>query len=165
MSDPIHGLAAKLVADCIRMGLKVVTAESCTGGLVAAAITDIPGSSAIFERGFVVYANEAKVSNLGVAPTLLRRLGAVSGEVAQAMAAGALQHSSCDLSVAITGIAGPSGGSEGKPVGLVYVATALRGRAPEVQEFKFDGDRTAVRRQAVQAALNMLNALTTRGIT
>lgn len=155
----IKELAAKLVTDCTKQGLRVVTAESCTGGLVGAAITEIPGSSAMYERGFTVYANEAKVSNLGVPPTLIHRHGAVSAEVALAMASGALLHSACDLSVATTGIAGPSGGSEGKPVGLVYVAYGTRGKPADVMEYHFEGERSNIRRQAVVAALNALNGL------
>lgn len=148
--------ARALVSQCAQQGLRVVTAESCTGGLLAALITEIPGSSAMFERGFVVYANEAKTSNLGVAPTLLRQCGAVSAEVASAMATGALMHSSADASVAVTGIAGPSGGSAEKPVGMVFLATAKRGKPPVVQEHYFRGDRTEIRKQATAAALALL---------
>lgn len=150
--------AKTLVTQCTQRGLRVVTAESCTGGLVAALITEIPGSSAMFERGFVVYANEAKTSNLGVAPTLLRRHGAVSAETAGAMAGGALMHSPADLSLAVTGIAGPSGGSAEKPVGLVFLAACMRGRSVVVQEHYFRGNRSEVRAQAASAGLALLLA-------
>ena len=105
-------------------GLKLATAESCTGGMVAAAITDIAGSSAIFDRGFVTYSNAAKSDMLSVPPDLIKDFGAVSEEVAKAMAQGALKHSAADISLAITGIAGPTGGSADKPVGLVHFAMA-----------------------------------------
>ena len=108
-------------------GLKIATAESCTGGLVAAALTDIAGSSDVVDRGFVTYSNEAKQAMLGVPAATLKRHGAVSAETAAAMAAGALKNSQADLAVAITGIAGPGGGSKEKPVGLVYFAAASRG--------------------------------------
>jgi nicotinamide-nucleotide amidase len=128
--------AAKHLLDvCREQGLRVATAESCTGGLVAAALTEIAGASDVVERGFVVYSNEAKESMLGVPASILKRHGAVSAEAAAAMAAGALNNSPADIAVAITGIAGPGGGTKQKPVGLVYFAAARR-----------DGKRIARRR-------------------
>ncbi len=138
-------------------GLTVATAESCTGGLVAAALTDIPGSSAVFERGFVTYSNQAKTEMLGVPAALIAEYGAVSEPVARAMAEGALVHSPADIAVAITGIAGPDGGCVEKPVGLVHFALARRGRATTAAHHLFQGDRPRVRRQATTTALTMLS--------
>lgn len=138
--------------------LKVATAESCTGGMIAALLTEIPGSSDVFERGFVTYSNEAKTEMLGVNAALITQYGAVSGEVAQAMALGAIQHSRADVSVAVTGIAGPGGGNEEKPVGLVYIATASRHRPDAtVSKNLFKGSRQDVRRQSVEKALALLS--------
>jgi len=144
----------------LKAGQLVATAESCTGGMVAAAITDVAGSSAVFDRGFVTYSNAAKTEMLGVEKTLLQTHGAVSEAVARAMAQGALKHSAATLAVAITGIAGPTGGSETKPVGLVHFACASK-RGHEWHERKvFVGDRAAVRFAARDHALQMLgNAL------
>lgn len=139
------------------LGLMIVTAESCTGGLVAAALTEIPGSSAAFDRGFVTYSNAAKTAMLGVPTALLDEHGAVSEPVARAMAEGALAASGADLSVAITGIAGPGGGSEAKPVGLVHFAAARTGRPTLNRERRFgDVGRSEVRRLSVIAALELL---------
>ena len=135
--------------------LRIATAESCTGGMIAAAITDIGGSSEVFDRGFVTYSNEAK-SQLGVQPDLLEQHGAVSVHVAREMATGALKHSKADVAVAVTGIAGPGGGSEGKPVGLVYLAVARRNGEPAIERHQFHGDRAAIRQAAVERALEML---------
>ena len=119
--------AAKHLLDlCRRRGLRIATAESCTGGLVAGVLTEIAGASDVVERGFVVYSNAAKESMLGVPPSTLKRYGAVSAETAIAMAAGALKNSEADISVAITGIAGPGGGTKQKPIGLVHFAAARR---------------------------------------
>ncbi len=144
----------------LKAGQLVATAESCTGGMVAAAITDVAGSSAVFDRGFVTYSNAAKIEMLGVEKTLLQTHGAVSEAVARAMAQGALKHSAATLAVAITGIAGPTGGSETKPVGLVHFACASK-RGHEWHERKvLVGDRAAVRFAARDHALQMLgNAL------
>lgn len=140
--------------------LSLAAAESCTGGLVAAACTDIPGASAWFDRGWVTYSNAAKQDCLGVPPALIAQHGAVSKAVAAAMATGALQHSHANISLAITGIAGPDGGSADKPIGTVWLAWAMRGREALVQCQQFDGDRNAVRQQAVNAALaGVLTAL------
>ena len=137
-------------------GLKAATAESCTGGLVAGAITDIAGSSAWFDRGFVTYSNEAKVELLGVRPETLARFGAVSEATAREMVAGALERSGADIAVAVTGIAGPAGGTAEKPVGLVWLAWGGRGGDVEVASRRFPGDRAAVREATVAFALEGL---------
>ncbi len=129
------------------------TAESCTGGWVAKTLTDVVGSSAWFERGFVTYTNVAKQEMLGVAASTLDTHGAVSEATVRAMARGALQHSHADISLAITGIAGPGGGFDTKPVGLVWFAWAIRGNEPQSEQHIFKGEREAVRRQAVATAL------------
>ena len=132
---------------------RVTTAESCTGGLIAGAITDIAGTSAWFDRGFVTYSNPAKADMLGVRGETLAVHGAVSEETAREMAAGALERSGSDLAVAVTGIAGPSGGSADKPVGMVCFGWATRGLPPESSTRHFAGDRAAIREATVQAAL------------
>ncbi len=158
--SPLVPLAARLIADCTTRGLKVATAESCTGGLVAAALTEVSGSSAVVERGFVTYSNAAKTGMLGVPADLIARHGAVSEEVAIAMAEGALAHSEADLAVAITGVAGPTGGTPDKPVGLVHFAAIRRGEAPRHTRHQFpDTGRAAVRLAATREALAMLQAL------
>jgi nicotinamide-nucleotide amidase len=129
-SDQEIEAAAALLARCRARGIKIATAESCTGGLVAALLTEVPGSSDVFERGFVTYSNGAKCDLLGVPATLIGRYGAVSAEVAVAMASGALAASIADLSVSVTGVAGPSGGTVDKPVGLVHLAAQMRGHRP-----------------------------------
>jgi nicotinamide-nucleotide amidase len=137
--------------------LRIATAESCTGGLIAAALTAIPGSSDVVERGFVTYSNEAKIEMLGVASDLLAAHGSVSEAAARAMAEGALAHSRADLAVAVTGVAGPGGGTEAKPVGLVHLATARRGAATLHEAPRFGAiGRDAVRIETVRAALNLL---------
>jgi nicotinamide-nucleotide amidase len=137
---------------------KLATAESCTGGLIAAACTDLPGSSDWFERGFVTYSNQAKTDMLGVGAQLIATQGAVSEPVARAMAQGALQHAQAQVSVAVTGVAGPSGGSADKPVGTVWFAWGLpAGLTSEVQHFA--GDRAAVRSATVAHALGRLLTL------
>jgi nicotinamide-nucleotide amidase len=140
--------------------LKIATAESCTGGLVAAAITAIPGASAVLERGFVTYSNEAKTEMLGVPAELIERRGAVSQEVALAMVEGALKNSRADIAVAVTGVAGPDGGSEQKPVGLVHIAAAKRGGARLHEERRFgDIGRNEVQAESAVAALALLQKL------
>ena len=134
-------------------GLHLVTAESCTGGLIAAACTSIAGSSDWFERGIVCYSNEAKTELLGVPATLIVKHGAVSAEVARAMAEGALAHSPADLSLAVTGVAGPSGGTEAKPVGTVWLALARRGEPAQATLLQLQGNRAEVREQTVDRAL------------
>lgn len=148
---------AKTLIDLYRSkGRRIATAESCTGGMIASAITDIAGSSDVFERGFVTYSNDAKMEQVGVPADLLAHHGAVSVHVAREMAAGALKHSRADVAVAVTGIAGPGGGSESKPVGLVYLAVARRGGDPAIERHQFHGDRAAIRQATVERALEML---------
>lgn len=138
----------------------IVTAESCTGGMVAAALTDITGSSGALDRGFVTYSNAAKMDMIGVKASTLKAFGAVSPEVAGEMAVGALAAvPNATLSVAITGIAGPGGGSADKPVGLVHFASLHRGFEPVLKAQIFTGDRAAIRKQATAFALNMLQDL------
>lgn len=154
----IAGLAAEVVARNAEARRMVAVAESCTGGLVAAALTEVPGSSAVFDRGFVTYSNEAKLESLGVPRDIVDTLGAVSAATAWAMAQGALKHSQADVAVAISGIAGPDGGSAQKPVGTVVFAKAVRG-SDEVnaEERHFDvPSRAEVRRQAALVALELL---------
>ncbi len=156
--DHIRELAAKLLADYELAGYMVATAESCTGGLIAGALTDIAGSSTVVDRGFVTYSNAAKSEMLGVPPSLILAHGAVSPEVAVAMAVGALAKSKADVTVAVTGVAGPGGGTPEKPVGRVHIATAIRRGAAKHKEYTFPGDREAVRMATVQAALERLLA-------
>jgi nicotinamide-nucleotide amidase len=145
---------------CRARGLTVATAESCTGGLVAGALTEIAGSSDVVDRGFVTYSNAAKQAMLGVSTAILERHGAVSRETAEAMARGALAHAPVDLAVAVTGIAGPGGGSAEKPVGLVHFAAAARdGRLIHREQRFGDIGRAEVRLRAVAEALAMLEAL------
>lgn len=145
--------AEPLLACCRGAGLKLATAESCTGGLIAACLTETAGSSDVFERGFVTYSNAAKTEILGVSASLIAEHGAVSDPVARAMAAGALERSPADIVLATTGIAGPGGGTADKPVGLVYIAAARRGGPVHVEKHMFDGDRAAVRLATVHMAL------------
>jgi len=152
--------ARALLDLCRAQKLTIATAESCTGGLVAAMLTEIPGSSDVVERGFVTYSNAAKEAMLGVPAATLERFGAVSRETAEAMANGALAHSPANLAVAITGIAGPGGGTPGKPVGLVHFAAAARDGRLLLQECKFgDIGRAQVRLVSVRQALLMLQQL------
>jgi nicotinamide-nucleotide amidase len=158
-SPELLARADALLAKARAKGLKIVTAESCTGGLIAGLLTEIPGSSDVFERGFVTYSNPAKRELLGLPEDLLKAHGAVSAEVARAMAEGALKHSRADLAVAVTGIAGPSGGTADKPVGLVHIAAA-RGSGTRTEERRFgDLGRTQVRLKTIEAALRLLEAL------
>ena len=160
MGDEIREAAARVLDACRSRRLKVVCAESCTGGLLAGALTEIPGSSDVFDRGFVVYSNAAKQQMLGVAEAVIERHGAVSREAADAMADGALGHSAADLAVAVTGIAGPGGGSAEKPVGLVHFAAAARDGRRVHRERRFgDIGRSAVRIQSVAEALALIELL------
>ena len=152
--------AKALLALCRSRGLRIATAESCTGGLVAGALTEIAGSSDVVDRGFVTYSNAAKEAMLGVPAATLKRHGAVSAETAIAMAIGALKHSEADLAVAITGIAGPGGGSKAKPVGLVHFAAARRdGRRIERRRLFGKIGRRRVRLRSVAEALKLLGIL------
>ncbi len=153
MSDP-----AALLERYRRAGRKLATAESCTGGLVAARLTEIAGSSDVVERGFITYSNESKTELLGVAAELLSHYGAVSAQVARAMAEGALARSRADIAIAVTGIAGPGGAVPGKPTGLVYLALAAKGRETKVERQHFGGDRAAVRAGALERALELLDS-------
>jgi nicotinamide-nucleotide amidase len=159
--DVIRTLATLLGAKLKAQGVMLATAESCTGGGVAHAITSIAGSSDWFERGFVTYSNEAKQEMLGVTAGTLATHGAVSEKTAREMAAGALMHSRAQVAVAITGIAGPGGGSPEKPVGTVCFAWGLKGGAHVEETRRFDGDRESVRHQSVivalQGALDLLD--------
>ena len=139
-------------------GLRIVTAESCTGGLIAACLTEIAGSSDVVERGFVTYSNEAKIESLGVPAELVRAQGAVSAEVAEAMTTGALTHSHADVAISVTGIAGPSGATASKPVGLVFLGLCRRGDAPRHERHVFPGTRTEVRLASLRAAFALLRA-------
>jgi nicotinamide-nucleotide amidase len=149
--------AAALIGAYRQKGLKIATAESCTGGLVAALLTEISGSSAVLERGFVTYSNEAKTELIGVPADLIAAHGAVSEPVARAMAEGALAHSYADVAVGITGIAGPTGGTDTKPVGLVHFGLARKGEATVHLERRYgDLGRENVRRRAMEDALWLL---------
>jgi nicotinamide-nucleotide amidase len=149
-------LAEEVLTGARQAGLRLATAESCTGGLVAGALTDIAGSSDVVERGFVTYSNQATCDLLGVSVELLIAHGAVSEAVARAMAEGAIVHSSADVAVAVTGIAGPGGGTATKPVGLVHLACARKGGVTLHERRIFTGDRAAVRMAAVRAALKLV---------
>ncbi|MCR2833798.1 CinA family protein [Parerythrobacter lacustris] len=155
----VIALARRVVEANAKIGRTVTLAESCTGGLVAAALTEIPGSSAVLERGFVTYSNEAKVETLGVATDIIETFGAVSIACAWAMAQGALAHSKADVAVAVSGVAGPSGGTDLKPVGTVVFARAIKGedckQEGDMQRFG-DLGRAEIRRQAALVALELL---------
>ena len=147
-----------LIHSCRARGIKIAAAESCTGGLIAAVLTDMPGSSDVFERGYVTYSNAAKIEMLGVPGPVIDRHGSVSAAVAVAMAEGALKHSLADISVAVTGIAGPGGGTAQKRVGLVYIAVQRRSDSATVQRFNFPAtSRASVRIASVREALRLLS--------
>ena len=159
-SAPLLDRAAALVAACRARGLVLATAESCTGGLVSALLTEVPGSSAAFDRGFATYSNDAKAEMLGVSAHLIAAEGAVSEAVARAMAEGALARSRAGAAVSITGVAGPGGGTAGKPVGLVHFALARRGGGVTAVERRFgDLGRGAVRLAAVAPARDLFEAV------
>jgi nicotinamide-nucleotide amidase len=144
-----------------RRGWHLATAESCTGGMIAAALTAVAGSSDVFERGWVTYSNEAKAESLGVPAETLAAHGAVSAETAEAMAKGALHRARAQVAVAVTGIAGPGGGSPEKPVGLVFIGLARKDGWVQVERCDFAGDREAVRRQTLERALTHLASVLT----
>jgi nicotinamide-nucleotide amidase len=152
----ILDLAEQVLQACRDNGLKLALAESCTGGLIAGALSTVPGSSDVLDRGFVTYANEAKTDMLGVPVDMLANHGAVSKAVARAMAEGAIRPAAVDISVSVTGIAGPGGGSAEKPVGLVHIASARTNMPTRHQRHVFEGDRQAIRLLAVQVALELL---------
>ena len=152
--------AEKLLESSRAQGLRIATAESCTGGLIAALLTEIPGSSDVFGRGFVTYSNQAKQDMLGVPAASLRQHGAVSEAVARLMAEGAVRNSTAQISVAVTGIAGPGGGTDEKPVGLVHIAVARAGEPTMHRECRFgEMGRGAIRLKSVETALEMLQTL------
>jgi nicotinamide-nucleotide amidase len=153
MDNELFELAERLGQSLKAKGHKIATAESCTGGWIAQAITEISGSSAWFDRGFVTYSNNAKVQMLGVNPQTLVEHGAVSAEVAQQMAAGALENSEADWAIAVTGIAGPDGGSEDKPVGTVYIAWQNKTGFSKVEKLNLSGNRHQIRKQTVEKAI------------
>lgn len=156
LPDELTDLATRVLDRAKERGVMIATAESCTGGLIAGCLTEIAGSSAVVERGFVTYSNEAKAEMLGVPMATIEAVGAVSEEVARAMAEGALAHARAGLTVAVTGVAGPGGGSAEKPVGLVHFGSAMTDVETLHQRIVFDGDRSAVRRETVRTALQML---------
>jgi nicotinamide-nucleotide amidase len=148
--------AESLLAQYRKSGLKLATAESCTGGLIAALLTSPSGSSDVFERGFVTYSNSAKSAQLGVPKATITEFGAVSEETARAMAEGALRHSLADIAIAVTGIAGPGGGTAAKPVGLVYVAAARHGAPTIIKRLSLgDPGRERVRAASLEAAIQL----------
>ncbi len=159
-SAPLVSKAEAVLVVCRQAGLKLVTVEFFTGGLIAATLTEIAGSSKVVERGFVTYSNEAKTELVGIPSALIEKHGAVSEEVARAMAEGGLQHSHADIAVSVTGIAGPDGATATKPVGLVHLACARRGRPTLHARHVFPGDRAAVRWASVDAALSMIELAT-----
>jgi nicotinamide-nucleotide amidase len=158
MDELLSSLSLRVAQALQQRNLTLATAESCTGGWVSQVITQTSGSSAWFERGFVTYANDAKVEMLGVSPETITEHGAVSLDTAAEMAAGALVNSSALISLAVSGVAGPTGGSPGKPVGTVCFAWCELGKEPETEQHHFDGDRESIRRQAVICALEGLLA-------
>jgi nicotinamide-nucleotide amidase len=156
ISKDLVSKAKQVLSACRRQALKVATAESCTGGLIAATLTEIAGSSDVVERGFVTYSNEAKVDLVSVPPKVIAKHGAVSEIVARAMAEGARRRAHVDIAVSVTGIAGPGGGSPEKPVGLVHLACARTGRPTLHRRVLLKGNRAAIRRQSVAIALAMV---------
>jgi len=156
--EPLYTLARAVLDECRDAGLTLVTAESCTGGLLMGLLTEHPGASDVVGYGYVTYANAAKRELLDVPRELLKKYGAVSSEVTSRMAQGALMRSGSDIAVAISGIAGPSGGSDEKPVGLVYIATC-RKRKVQCKQYLFQGSRTSIRLSAIHEALSMVSLL------
>lgn len=153
----IEAMAARIIAAFGARGLTLATAESCTGGLIIGALTEIAGSSTVVDRGFITYSNQAKIGFLGVGIETLERFGAVSRQTVLEMVEGALSHSACDVAVAVTGIAGPGGGSVEKPVGLVHLAAKARTGAVLHREMRYgDGGRSQIRLATVRTALEML---------
>jgi len=156
MSKGLRELAIDFLEECTRQGIMAATAESCTGGMIIAALTDIPGSSSAVDRGFITYSNEAKMEMLGVSGATLAAHGAVSRETVLEMASGAITGSRAGIALAVTGIAGPEGGSAEKPVGLVWFGLALRGRPAIAEKHIFPNNgRDFIRRETVRAALSM----------
>ena len=159
-SSPLLRLAEAVILEARSQKLRIATAESCTGGLIGGLLTEIPGSSEVFERGFIVYFNRAKQDMLGVPGDLIADMGAVSEAVSRAMAEGAVENSNAHIAVAVTGIAGPGGGTKMKPVGLVHIAAARENRSILHEAHRFgDIGRTEVRIRTVEAALEMLQRM------
>ena len=159
MFDPeTLDLAKTVLAVCRARNWRIATAESCTGGLVAAALTAIAGASEVVERGYVTYSNKSKMELLGVPPEIIGAHGAISAETAAAMARGAVARAGVDLAVAVTGLAGPGGGTPQKPVGLVYLGVARKDGKPRVEHRIYSGERTEVRQAALVEALKLLQA-------
>jgi nicotinamide-nucleotide amidase len=159
-ASPLLRLAEVVIAEARAQKLRIATAESCTGGLIGGVLTEIPGSSDVFERGFIVYSNRAKQDMLGVPGDLIADMGAVSEAVSRAMAEGAVENSNAHVAVAVTGIAGPGGGTKMKPVGLVHIAAARENRSILHEAHRFgDIGRTEVRIRTVEAALEMLQRM------
>ncbi|MFD2207350.1 CinA family protein [Kiloniella antarctica] len=158
IAQDITTLSTEVIDLCRAKGIKITTAESCTGGMIIAALTDIAGSSDVVDRGFITYSNEAKCEMLGVRIEALSMHGAVSSPVATAMAEGAMKNSNAELTISVTGIAGPGGGTFEKPVGTVYIATAYESDRTLYQKHFFNGDRTSIRQQTVLAAIHYLKA-------
>lgn len=152
----MHSLVEELSLLLFQKNMIMTSAESCTGGLIGAAITERAGSSALYDRGFITYSNQSKMDLLGVRPETLEKFGAVSEQTAAEMAQGALKNSAAHIAVSVTGIAGPSGGSTEKPVGLVYIGIALKNGGTHVIKNQFDGDRTSIRQATVEKALELL---------
>ena len=159
ISDEILTQAETLLAQCRAAGVTLATAESCTGGLIAATLTAIAGSSDVVDRGFVTYSNDAKTALVDVPAPLIARHGAVSEPVAAAMAEGALRHSLATITIAVTGVAGPGGGSPDKPVGLVWFGLAHKGHPTRTHHHIFPGTRTDIRRATVATALTMVEGV------
>lgn len=155
-TDGLHRLASRFLDACAARDMRAATAESCTGGLIIAAMTEIPGSSSVVDRGFVTYSNDAKMELLGVAPETLDNHGAVSRETALEMAAGALARSHAGIALAVTGVAGPDGGSAEKPVGLVWFGIALTGQPPRAEKRLFTNlGRAFIRQETLRTALEL----------
>lgn len=153
IEEELTALARQLGGHLTAQGKTITTAESCTGGWIAQAITEVPGSSQWFDRGFVTYSNQAKIDMLGVSPQTIIEYGAVSAETASAMVSGALEHSRANCAIAVTGIAGPDGGTAEKPIGTVFIAWKNAGGAVRVAKKQFSGDRHQIRAQSVKIAL------------
>lgn len=149
-------LAEKLGVMLLNKNMTITTAESCTGGLISATLTEISGSSSWFNRAYITYSNEAKHDMIGVKNETLDKYGAVSGQTVLEMIIGALEKANADIAVAVSGIAGPTGGTEEKPVGTVYIGWLIKGREPLVERFKFNGNRQEVRLQTVNTVLSKL---------
>jgi nicotinamide-nucleotide amidase len=160
MEKSLTNMATQVLDKCRARGLRLVTAESCTGGLIAATLTDIPGSSDVFDRGFVTYSNQAKCDMLGVDPDLIAQQGAVSELVARHMAQGALLHSGCDIAVAVTGVAGPGGGSDDKPVGTVHIVVAESQGTAHHELCAFGNlSRSYIRKNTVLRSFSLLDGI------